>query len=149
LTGEIVTADHDSITSAEAQLMTSGHHLANVALSGRSAQSRAEQSDTALTHAKAHLVASAPLIASLVATTTGLVLLGWLIAGGSAAIWISVELLIAGAGSVVALARSRRAGLDHTPAGVERHEIDARAKVAMYAIDRHLESMERLKGVRR
>jgi hypothetical protein len=149
LTGEIVSADHESITSAEAQLMTSGHHLANVALSGRSAQSRAEQSDTALTHAKAHLVASAPLIASLVATTTGLVLLGWLIAGGSASIWISVELLIAGAGSVIALARSRRGGLDHTPAGVERHEIDARSKVAMHAIDRHCEMVERMKGVRK
>lgn len=149
LRGEIVEDDHNAITTAEAQLMTSGHQLANVALTGRSGHSRAEQSDTALTHAQAHLVASAPVVGGLVITTSGLVLLGWLLAGGSVALWISIELVIVGAGSVIALQRSRRAGLEHTPAGVERHEIDARSRVAMYAIDRHCAMVERLKGVRR
>jgi hypothetical protein len=149
LRGEIVEDDHHAITTAEAQLMAGGHQLAGAAMAGRTAHSRAEQSDTAESHAKAHLIASAPVVGSMLATTTGLMLLGWLLAGGPAVLWISIELVIVGAGSVVALARSRRAGLEHTPAGVERHEIDARAKVAMYAIDRHLESMERLKGVRK
>ena len=149
LTGEIVEDDHQAITTAEAQLMAGGHQLAGAAMAGRSGHSRAEQSDTAVTHAQAHLVASAPVIASLLATSTGLVLLAWLMAGGPFVAWIGVELVIVGAGSVVAFNRSRRAGLEHTPAGVERHEIDARAQVAMYAIDRHLESMERLKGVRK
>lgn len=129
--------------------MTSGHQLANVALSGRTAHSRAEQSDTAITHAQAHLVASAPVIASLLATSTGLVLLAWLMAGGPFVVWVGVELVIVGAGSVFALNRSRRDGLNHTPAAVEKHEIDQRAEIARFAIDRHCEMVERLKGVRK
>ncbi len=148
LIGEISEDDHQAITTAEAQLMTSSHQLAHLAIDGRSGLSRAQQTDTALTHAQAHLVASAPVIGALLATTTGLVLLGWLLAGGSLGIWISIELVIVGAGSVVALQRSRRAGLEHTPAGVERHEIDARAQVAMYAINRHCEMVEKRWGVR-
>lgn len=148
LTGEIVEDDYHEITTAEAQLMTGSQQLAGVALAGRSGHSRAQQSDTAITHAHAHLLASAPVVGSLLVTSTGLVLLGWLLAGGSLLIWISIELVLVGAGAVVALNRSRRAGLEHTPAGVERHEIDARAKVAMYAVDRHCEMIERLKGVR-
>lgn len=148
LVGEIVEDDHQAITAAEAQVMTGGQQLANVALAGRSGQSRAQQSDTAITHANAHLLASAPVVAALIVTSSGLVLIGWLVAGGPVLIWIGLELLIVGAGSVVALTRSRRAGLEHTPAGVERHEIDARVQVAKYAIDRHCEMVERLRGVR-
>lgn len=148
LTGEIVEDDHYDITAAEAQLITGGQQLAGYAMAGRSGHSRAQQTDTALTHARAHLVASAPVVGGLLVTTTGLILLGWLLAGGSLVIWISIELVLVGAGAVVALNRSRRAGLEHTPAGVERHEIDARARVAMYAVDRHCEMVERLKGVR-
>lgn len=148
LVGEIVEDDHQAITTMETQLMTGGQQLAHVAMAGRSGHSRAQQSDTAITHAQAHLIASAPIVGGLVVTTTGLVLLGWLIAGGPALVWIGVELLIVGAGSVAALARSRRAGLEHTPAGVERHEIDARVQVAIHAIDRHCEMVERLRGVR-
>jgi len=139
---------HAEITANEADIMASGHHLAGVALSGRSAHSRAQQTDTAITHANAHLIASAPVVTALTITSSGLVLLMWLIAGGPAAIWIGVELLIVGIGSVIALTRSRRISLEHSPAGVERHEIDARSQIAMYAIDRHCEMVERLKGVR-
>lgn len=157
LVGEIVEDNQQMITTrsipgelrdAEAQLMTGGQQLAHVAMAGRSGHSRAQQNDTAITHAQAHLIASAPIVGGLVVTTSGLVLLGWLIAGGSALIWIGVELLIVGAGSIVALTRSRRAGLEHTPAGVERHEIDARTRLAMYTVDRHCAMLERMKGVR-
>ncbi|MEZ4865320.1 MAG: hypothetical protein R3C14_28685 [Caldilineaceae bacterium] len=148
VTGEIVNDSGHEITTAEAQLMSSGHHLANVALSGRSGLSRAQQEDTAVTHAAAHLVASAPVVVALLASTTGIVLLGYLVMGGSFGVWFGVELVIVGLGALVALVRSRRAGLEHTPAGVERHEIDQRAAVAMHAIDRHCEMVERLKGVR-
>ncbi|MCB0189857.1 MAG: hypothetical protein KDE31_36545, partial [Caldilineaceae bacterium] len=65
LVGEIVEDDHQAITAAEAQVMTGGQQLANVALAGRSGQSRAQQSDTAITHANAHLLASAPVVAAL------------------------------------------------------------------------------------
>lgn len=148
LVGEIVEDDPQAITMAEAQLMAGGQQLANLALAGRTAHSRAQQSDTAITHAQAHLWASLPVIGGLAITTTGIVLIGWLIAGGSLLGWIGLELLIVGAGSVVALTRSRRTGLEHTPAGVERHEIDARVRVAMYAVDRHCEMVERIKGLR-
>ncbi|MEZ4684157.1 MAG: hypothetical protein R2932_59100 [Caldilineaceae bacterium] len=146
--GEIVEDDHQAIGAVEAQVMAGGQQLANLALAGRTAHSRAQQSDTAITHAQAHLIASAPVVAGLAVTSSGLVLLGWLAVGGPALAWIGLELLIVGAGAVVALTRSRRAGLEHTPAGVERHEIDARVKVAIHAIDRHCEMVERLRGGR-
>ena len=149
VSGEIVPQDQpNAITAAEAQLIGGGQQLATVALSERSGHSRAQQHDTAITHSIGHLIASMPVIAALLTTTTGLVLLGWLLVGGSKLLWLGVELALVGAGSVVALTRSRRAGLAHTPAGVERHEIDARAEVAKHAVDRHCEMVERLKGVR-
>ena len=149
VTGEIVPqAPTKEITGAEAQLIAGGHQLANVALSGRSGHSGAQQQDTAITHSVGHLIAAAPVVASVLVTSTGLVLLGWLALSGPILAWIGVELAIVGTGSAVALIRSRRAGLEHTPAGVERHEIDARAEVAKYAVSRHCEMVERLKGVR-
>ncbi|MCB1452106.1 MAG: hypothetical protein KDJ43_00545 [Rhizobiaceae bacterium] len=148
LTGEILPAeDSHALTAPDAAAIAGGQQLANLALSGR-AGSRAQQSDTAVSHAHAHLIASAPVVGGLVVTSSGLVLLGWLIAGGPLVLWIALQLAVVGAGAVVALTRSRRAGLEHTPAGVERHEIDARVKVAMYAIDRSCEMVERIRGVR-
>ena len=147
--GELLPpATHGEISHTEVQLIGEGHQLANSALSGRSGLSRAQQQDTAITHSVGHLIASVPVILALLAITTGLVLIGRLLLGGSWVIWIGAELLLAGAGSVLALNRSRRASLEHTPAGVERHEIDARVEVAKYAIDRHCAMVERLKGVR-
>ena len=122
--------------------------LESVAMNGRTALSRAQQSDTAITHAQAFLIASAPILGALGAITTGFVLLGWLVAGGPALVWIGVELLLFGVASFVTLGRHRRTGLEHTSAGVERHEIDARARIAMHIVDRHCEMVERLKGVR-
>lgn len=124
-------------------------HLANVAMSGRGLASRAQQSDTAITHSTAFLIASAPVVGSLGLVTSGLCLMGWLVAGGPAVLWVSVELLLLGASAFVALGKQRRAGLEHTPAGVERHDISERAKVAMHVVDRHCEMVERLKGVRK
>ena len=137
-----------ALTLAESQSLSAGHHLAGVAMNGRSALSRAQQSDTAITHAQAFLIASAPVLGALGAVTSGFVLLGWLVAGGPAIVWIGVELLLFGVAAFVTLGRHRRAGLEHTPAGVERHEIDARARIAMHIVDRHCEMVERLKGVR-
>lgn len=146
LTGEIVDPD---LTASESQALAGGQQFASLALAARSGHSRAEQNDTAITHATAHLIASAPVVVAVGSIVTGFVLLGWLVAGGSAVLWIGVELAIFGVGAAVVLLRSRRAGLEHTPAGVERYEIDARAKVAMYVVDRHCELVERLKGVRK
>lgn len=147
LTGEVV--EGHALTVAEGQAIAGGQHLANLAMTGRTAHSRADQSDTAITHSTAFLIASAPVVGALFMLTTGICLLGWLVAGGPGVVWIGVELLLLGGAAFVALNRQRRAGLDHTPAGVERHEISERAKVAMFAIDRHAEMLERVKGVRK
>lgn len=147
LMGEIV--DNHELTVAEGQAIAGGQQLANLAMSGRTGLSRAAQSDTAITHSQAFLIASAPVVGSLCLLTTGFCLLGWLVAGGPAVVWIGAELLILGAAAFVALNKQRRAGLEHTPAGVERHEITVRGQVAMYAIDRHAEMLERIKGVRK
>lgn len=147
LSGEIV--DNHELTVADGHAIAGGQQLANLAMSGRTALSRAAQSDTAITHSTAFLIASAPVVGALTMLTTGFCLLGWLVAGGPAVVWIGVELLVLGGAAFVALNRQRRAGLDHTPAGVERHEITVRGQVAMHAIDRHAEMLERIKGVRK
>lgn len=146
-----VIDDHDThaLTVAEGQAIAGGQQLAQLAMSGRTAHSRAAQTDTAITHSQAFLIASAPVVGALFLLTTGFCLLGWLVAGGPGVVWVGLELLILGGAAFVALGRQRRAGLDHTPAGVERHEISERARVAMHAIDRHAEMLERVKGVRK
>ena len=149
LTGEIVDEPSNDITPAQAQALAGGQHLANLAMSGRGVNSRAQQSDTAITHSTAFLIASAPVVGSLALVTSGLVLLGWLVAGGPAVLWIGIDVLLLGASAFVALGKQRRAGLDHTPAGVERHDISERARVAMFVVDRNCEMVERLKGVRK
>ena len=149
LQGEIVDDSTHDLTPAQSQALADGQHLANVAMSGRGVNSRALQNDTAVSHAVAHLIVAAPVVGSLALVTSGLVLLGWLVAGGPVALWIGVDVLLLGGSSFVALSKQRRAGLEHTPAGVERHDIDVRGQVAMYAIDRNCEMVERLRGVRK
>lgn len=131
-----VVDDPHALTVAEGQAIAGGQQLAQLAMSGRTAHSRAAQTDTAITHSQAFLIASAPVVGSLTMLTSGFCLLGWLVAGGPGVVWIGVELLILGAAAFVALNKQRRAGLDHTPAGVERHEISERTRVAMHAIVR-------------
>lgn len=140
---------HHELTVAEGNAIAGGQQLANLAMSGRTALSRAMQNDTAITHSLAFTIAATPQVAALAMLTTGFCLLGWLVAGGPAVVWLGVELLVLGSTAFVALNRQRRAGLDHTPAGVERHEITVRGQVAMHAIDRHAEMLERIKGVRK
>lgn len=149
LTGEVIDEERHDLTPAQAQALAGGQHLADLAMSGRGVNSRALQNDSAITHSTAFLIASAPVVGSLGLVTSGLCLMGWLVAGGPAVLWVSVELLILGASAFVALGKQRRAGLDHTPAGVERHDISERARVAMHVVDRHCEMVERLKGVRK
>ena len=149
LTGDVVDEERHDLTPAQSQALAGGQHMANLAMSGRGVNSRALQNDSAITHSTAFLIASAPVVGSLGLVTSGFVLLGWLVAGGPAVLWVGLDLLILGASAFVALGKQRRAGLDHTPAGVERHDISERARVAMHVVDRHCEMVERLKGVRK
>jgi hypothetical protein len=145
---EIVNDEPVYTPVIEAAMIDHGQRLAGIALNGHTTQSRAAQSDTAITHAQAHLIATLPAVGAVVAITTGLVLIAGLALGGPVIVWIGLELAIFGVGALVVLTRGRRQGLEHTPAGVERHEIDARARIAMHAIDRHCEALERVRGVR-
>ena len=149
LQGEIIADDSHALSQAEALALAGGQQFAGLAMAGRSGLSRAQQTDTAITHAQAHLLAAAPSVAALAMVTSGLVLLGFLVAGGPVAVWIGVELAVLGAAAFATLSRQRRTGLEFTPAGVERRDIDKRAEVAMFVVDRHCEMVERIKGVRK
>ena len=149
-TVEVIPQDDagELMTVEQAALLAQGRGLAETAMSGHIAQSRAGQTDTAVSHAQGHLIAAIPQVLAIGATVTGLVLIAGLLAGGPVVLWIGIEIGIFGIGALVVLLRGRREGLQHTPAGVERHEIDARTQIAMHAIDRHCEALERIKGVR-
>lgn len=147
-TVEIVGGPHEHMSQTEAALIAQGQGLANIAINGHMSQSRANQTDTAITHAQAHLIASLPTVGAVAGIVTGIVIVAGLLAGGPVVLWVGVELVAFGIGALVVLLRSRQAGLEHTPAGVERHEIDAKVKIAIHAIDRHSEALERIRGIR-
>jgi hypothetical protein len=46
-----------------------------------------------------------------------------------------------------ALAVNRWQGLHYSPSGIAHHEIDSRERVALHAIDRHAEIIERRLGL--
>ena len=93
LQGEIVDDQNHALSQAEAAALAGGQQFAGLAMAGRSGLSRAQQTDTAITHAQAHLLAAAPTVAALAMVTSGLVLLGFLVAGrwrcGSGSSWRS------------------------------------------------------------
>ncbi len=99
--------------------------------------------DTAITQAKASLLYSVAYAITLGVITAGVCLIGYLSEGGGGTFYALLWLVSWGVCVLVALAVNRQQGLWFSSAGIAHHEIDSREKVAMHAIDRHIEMIEK------
>lgn len=101
--------------------------------------------DTALMQAQASLVYSAAYAFAAALITGGIVLIAWLMYGtdSDSGHYIVLWLLLWGLAVLIALIVNRAQGLWHSPSGIAHHEIESRERLAMYAIDRHIELIEK------
>ena len=115
------------------------------------------QTDDAITNAKASLLYSRAIILVVSIGITAILFLVYLDRGGDLGIYFGVELLALSGAALVALLYNRHQGLHHSASGIAHHElkaqeklaarhaqvqeyqIDSAERVAMYAIDRHVE----------
>lgn len=119
------------------------------------------QTDDAITNAKASLLYSKAIILVVSIGVTAIMFLAWLNYGGDLALYFGVELLALSGAALVALLYNRHQGLYHSASGIAHHElrtqekiadrhaqvqeyqIDSAERLAMYAIDKHAELIEK------
>jgi len=119
------------------------------------------QNDDALTNARASLLYSKAIGAVAALGVTGIVFLAWLTYGGDLGIYFGLEILGVSGVALVALVINRAQGLRHSASGIAHHElrtqekiarrhaqtqeyaIDSAERIALHAIDRHAQLVER------
>ena len=100
--------------------------------------------DTALTNAKASILYSVAYSVATGFIIGAFVLYMWMTSKDSDGnLYALLWLLAWGVSSLVALAHNRAQGLHHSSTGIAHHEIQSRENIAIYAIDRHIELIER------
>lgn len=133
--GAIVDRGH----SLAGQIMQSGNHSGHLRIAG-----------DPVTLEKANLLSTAPIVIAIAMIVTGLILLAGLFGlfGAGLGNYFVAWLAIFGVAGLIALVWNRRITHWNSAAGVAHHELDAKADVAKYAIDRHVELLERKWGLR-
>ena len=130
------------ITPAELASMQQGNAIAGQVMAYDPAH-LAKSQDTAQTIANASLTyaLSYGCIFAAVALPVGLIL----VFGFGASGWdVSlISFLTWGAFTMYMLRGNRAQGLYHSPTGIGHHEIESREKIAIHAIDRHVDMVER------
>lgn len=101
--------------------------------------------DTALTQVQASLVYSAAYAFAAALITGGIILTAWMQygTGDDGSNYVVLWLLLWGLSVLIALIVNRAQGLHHSSTGIAHHEIESRERLAMYAIDRHVELIEK------
>jgi len=115
---------------------------AGTVMSGRQMSHLAKSDDTALTNAFASLFYSLAYSIAGAFISGGLLLLAYCVLGGDQGIYALVFLVLWGGCFLAALAYNRWQGLWFSPAGLEHHEIDSRERIAMFAIEKHIELIQ-------
>ncbi len=119
------------------------------------------QTDDAITNARASLLYSKAIGAVASIGITGVLFLAWLNYGGDLGIYFGLEVIGVAGVALVALVVNRSQGLHHSASGIAHHElrtqekianrhaqvqeyqIDSQERLAMYAIDKHAELIEK------
>jgi len=119
------------------------------------------QNDDALTNARASLLYSKAIGAVAALGVTGILFLAWLTYGGDLGIYFGLEILGVSGVALVALVVNRAQGLHYSASGIAHSElrtqeriarrhaqtqeyaIDSAERIAMHAIDKHSELIER------
>ena len=116
--------------------------------------------DDAITNARASLLYSKAIIFVVSIGITAILFLVYLDRGGDLGVYFGIELLALSGAALVALLYNRGQGLHHSASGIAHHElrtqekiarrhaqtqeylIDSQERVAMYAIDKHVELVQ-------
>ena len=130
------------ITANEQGVIDSALSAAGTVMSGRQMSHLAKSDDTALTNAFASLFYSLAYSIAGAFISGGLLLLAYCVLGGDEGIYALVFLVLWGCCFLAALAYNRWQGLWFSPAGLEHHEIDSRERIAMFAIEKHIELIQ-------
>lgn len=101
------------------------------------------RADDAIKTAQASLLYSKTIMAVIAGGLFGLLFLAWLRWGGDIATYAGLYILLLAGGGLLALVVNRNQGLHHSSTGIAHHQIDSAERVAMYAIDKHAELMEK------
>jgi hypothetical protein len=139
----IVPYSHGEITANEQGVIDSALTAAGTVMAGRQMSHLAKSEDTALTNAFASLFYSLAYSVAGAMITAALLLLVFLLFGGNERIYLLLFFLLWGMCLLGALAYNRWQGLWFSPAGLDHHEIDSRERIAIHAIDKHIELIER------
>ena len=101
--------------------------------------------DTAVTQAYASLLYSAAYAFAAALITGGIILTAWLRYGAqdNGGDYALAWLLLWGLSILAALIVNRSQGLFYSSSGIAHHEIDSRERIAMYAMDKHIELIEK------
>lgn len=105
----------------------------------------ARTDDTAITSTIASLIYSSAYAFAALLITGAIFLMGWMNSGrdGDGGWYVTGWLLAWGICVLVSLAVNRSQGLHHSSTGLAHHEISSRERVSLYAIDRHIELLEK------
>jgi len=131
------------LSPIEGEIIARGSQFAGQLMTTRTPAADIQTHDSAMTHAKASLLYSVAYSAPAAMITAGLLLIIWMYRGGPSGLYFFTGLIVWGIAFLAALYGNRAQGLHHSASGIAHHEIDAKTEVAMYAIDRHLDLLEK------
>jgi hypothetical protein len=106
----------------------------------------ARSDDSAITNALASLIYSVAMGSAAAMITAGILFIAYNLLGGDEGLYAIAWLVTWGICVLVALLRNRLQGLWHSPTGIAHHEIESRERIALYAIDRHVQLIEKRWG---
>jgi hypothetical protein len=134
---------HNEITAPEQGVVHAALAAAGTVMAHRQMAHLSKSEDTALTNAFASLFYSLAYSVAGALITGGILCLAFLLFGGDEGVYLLIWLILWGICLLAALAYNRWQGLWFSPAGLDHHEIESRERIAMHAIDKHIELIER------
>lgn len=136
-----------NLSDADRAVLTGALDAGSAMMTHRQQTHHAHSDDSAVTMAMASLIYSGAYALALAFITAGLLIIGWMFLGGSGGRWLVAWLVVWGLACLGALIVNRWQGLHYSPAGIAHHEIDSRERIALHAIDRHADLIERRLGL--
>ena len=140
--------NRDELTTAEQTVLGQALATSGTVMAHRQMSHLAKSEDTALTITFSSLVYAAAYGVAAVMIVAPVVLLAFWAIGGDIEIYYLAFFLLWGVCILVALYGNRAQGLWHSPAGLDHHEIDSRERIAIFAIEKHVELLEKKWGLK-
>ena len=130
-------------TDADKTIVSSAVTSAGEMMSRRQMTHHVSSDDTAISHAKASLLYSVAYAFAAALITGAICLVGYLSEGSGGSFYLILWLFFWGLSVLGALLVNRRQGLQYSSAGIALEEIKSRERVALHAIDKHVELVEK------